>query len=93
MHLPPDKDIPIRNINSFDSMESGLIIYNKGPLLLQSVALCTGQEEFDKRIKNMYQLYRCQFFNYSLFTSHISEKEVQLWKHTLSGKGVPFRGE
>jgi hypothetical protein len=55
-YVSADKDIPIDQITTFDTQESGIIIYNKGPLLLKSI----DDENLDcqKAIKQFYRQYR-----------------------------------
>ena len=89
-----ENDIPIINVDSPNSREKGLILYGKGPFVLNKIYKAMGNENWLAFLQNLYESFRGKILTYDEFEKQISRYDedgsiLVLLKNLISQKGMP----
>ena len=89
-----ENDIPIINIDSPDSREKSIILYGKGPFVLNRIENKMGNEKWLSFLQNLYKSYRGEILTYTNFEKYISKYDengniLTLLKQLITRKGMP----
>ncbi|MBU1678510.1 MAG: hypothetical protein KKD86_06585 [Bacteroidetes bacterium] len=89
-----ENDIPIINIDSPNSREKSLILYGKGPFVLNRIENKMGNEKWLSFLQNLYKSFRGKILTYTDFEKYISKYDengniLTLLKQLITRKGMP----
>ena len=89
-----ENDIPIINVDSPNSREKGLILYGKGPFVINKIYKAMGDEKWLSFLQNLYNSFRGKILTYDEFEDQISSYDengiiLALLKKLISQKGMP----
>ena len=89
-----ENDIPIIDIDSPNSREKSLILYGKGPFVLNRIEKKMGNEKWLSFLQNLYESFRGKILTYTEFEKYISKYDetgniLILLKQLVSQKGMP----
>ncbi len=89
-----ENDIPIINIDSPNSKEKSLILYGKGPYVLNKIENKMGGEKWLSFLQNLYKSFCGKILTYNEFENYISkyyknENIVTLLHKLVTQKGMP----
>ncbi len=68
-----DKDVPIIEVDFPNTREKGMVIYGKGPWVLDRVRNLIGDENWEKFLKDIYKDFRGGILTYDEFKKHLSK--------------------
>jgi hypothetical protein len=88
-----ENDIPIINIDSPNSKEKSLILYGKGPYVLNKIENKMGGEKWLSFLQNLYKSFRGKILTYNEFENYISKYDdngniVTLLNQLVTHKGM-----
>ncbi len=89
-----ENDIPIIDIDSPNSREKSLILYGKGPFVLNRIEKKMGNEKWLSFLQNLYESFRGKILTYTEFEKYISKYDetgniLTLLKQLITQKGMP----
>lgn len=89
-----ENDIPLINIDSPNSREKSLILYGKGPFVLNRIENKMGNEKWLSFLQNLYKSFRGKILTYTDFEKYISKYDesgniLTLLKQLITQKGMP----
>ena len=89
-----ENDIPIIDIDSPNSREKSLILYGKGPFVLNRIEKKMGNEKWLSFLQNLYKSFRGKILTYTEFEKYISKYDetgniLTLLKQLITQKGMP----
>lgn len=89
-----ENDIPLLNIDSPNSREKSLILYGKGPVVLNRIENKMGNEKWLSFLQNLYKSFRGKILTYANFEKYISKYDesgniLTLLKQLIAQKGMP----
>jgi aminopeptidase N len=89
-----ESDIPIFNVDMPNSREKGLILYAKGPYVLNVMAQEMGTETWKLFLRDIYKTFLGKIMTMDDFEKYInnydtSGKSLALFKKLLNEKGLP----
>lgn len=89
-----ERDIPILDVDMPNTKEKGLILYGKGPYVLNLLAEEMGLENWKLFLRDIYQTFIGKIMTMDDFENHLAtfdktEKAVSLFKKLISEKGMP----
>lgn len=89
-----ENDIPIIDIDSPDSREKSIILYGKGPFVLNRIENKMGNEKWLSFLQNLFKSFRGEILTYTDFEKYISKYDengniLTLLKQLITRKGMP----
>ena len=89
-----ENDIPLINIDSPNSREKSLILYGKGPFVLNIIEKKMGNEKWLSFLQSLYKSFRGKILTYNDFEKYISKYDengniLTLLKQLITQKGMP----
>jgi len=89
-----ENDIPIMGIDSPNSREKSIILYGKGPFVLNKIENRMGKAKWLLFLQNLYKTYRGKILTYDEFEKQISKYDengniLTLLKKLVTQKGMP----
>ncbi|MFA4923229.1 MAG: hypothetical protein WC557_03455 [Ignavibacteriaceae bacterium] len=89
-----ENDIPIINIDSPNSREKSLILYGKGPFVLNRIEKKMGNEKWLSFLQNLFKSFRGKILTFNEFEKYISKYDengniLTLLKRLITRKGMP----
>ncbi len=89
-----ENDIPIINIDSPDSKEKSIILYGKGPFIINRIVKKMGNEKWLSFLHNLYKTFYGKILSYNEFEKSISAYDdtgtiLTLLKQSIEQKGMP----
>jgi hypothetical protein len=88
-----ENDIPIINVDSPNTREKGLILYGKGPYVLNKIHVVMGNENWLAFLQNLYKSFRGKILTYDEFEKQLSMYDengsvLALLKKIITQKGI-----
>ena len=88
-----ENDIPIVDVDFPNTKEKGKILYDKGPWILSKIDSLTGNSNWIKFIRNLYNSYHGKILTYNDFINILSdymknENDINTVKKLLTEKGI-----
>ena len=89
-----ENDIPIINIDSPNSREKSIILYGKGPFVLNRIEKKMGNEKWLSFLQNLFKSFRGKILTFNEFEKYISKFDengniLTLLKRLITRKGMP----
>lgn len=89
-----ENDIPIIDIESPNSREKSIVLYGKGPYVINIIKSAMGNEKWLSFIQNLYKSFYGGILTYSEFEKQIAEYDengniLTLLKELVEQKGMP----
>lgn len=89
-----ENDIPIMDIESPNSREKSIILYGKGPYVINNIQNAMGDTKWLLFLQSLYKSFRGSILTYAEFEKHISVYDengniLRLLKELVAQKGMP----
>jgi hypothetical protein len=89
-----DKDIPITKIDAPDTREKAIILYAKGPYILNLIENSIGRDEWKDMLKQLYEENQGKVINLDTFKKYLDEYDTDgstliLFNKLLNEKDLP----
>ena len=91
-YITPENDVPIADIKDVFSQNTGILMYQKGPLVVYCLAKKVGEEKFQEMLKDIYKSNRNKVIDYSVLIKYLQkytdEKSVKFLDELIHSKGM-----